>query len=182
MTHKVQGAMNRIELISRRDQLTRLLNRSGFNQALALEMANARRYHLPLSIMVAAIDQFKELNDTYGHKTGDDILTACAARIKALVREEDVVCRFAADKFAIVLPNTGADRTRILAERLRLNIFEHRMQIGTRMLHLTVSIGTASFEKDRTPEESSLSLPGLVQQAMNALNRSIQQGGNQIQS
>jgi diguanylate cyclase (GGDEF)-like protein len=182
MTHKVRGAMNRIELISRRDQLTRLLNRSGFNQTLALEMANARRYHLPLSIMLAVVDQFKKINDTYGHKTGDDILTACAARIKALVREEDVVCRFAADKFAIVLPNTGADRTRILAERLRLNIFEHRMQIGTRMLHLTVSIGTASFEKDRTPEESSLSLPGLVQQAMNALNRSIQQGGNQIQS
>jgi diguanylate cyclase (GGDEF)-like protein len=182
MTHKVQGAMNRIELISRRDQLTRLLNRSGFNQALALEMANARRYHLPLSIMVAAIDQFKELNDTYGHKTGDDILTACAARIKALVRDEDVVCRFAADKFAIVLPNTGTDRTRILAERLRLNIFEHRMQIGTRMLHLTVSIGTASLEGDPTPDESPPSLTDLVQQAMNALNRSIQQGGNQIQS
>ena len=182
MTHKVQGAMDRIELISRRDQLTRLLNRSGFNQTLAVEMAGARRYHLPLSIMLAAIDQFKEFNDRFGHKTGDEILTACAARITAMVRDEDVVCRFAADKFAIVLPNTGLDRTRILAERLRLNIFEHRMQIGTRMLHLTVSIGTASFEEDRTPDDASLSLPGLVQQAMNALNRSIQQGGNQIQS
>jgi len=99
-----------------------------------------------------------------------------------MVRDEDVVCRFAADKFAIVLPNTGLDRTRILAERLRLNIFEHRMQIGTRMLQLTLSIGTASFEEDRTPDDSSRSLPGLVQQAINALNRSIQQGGNQIQS
>ncbi|MDZ7667309.1 MAG: diguanylate cyclase [Desulfotignum sp.] len=182
MIHQVQGAMNRIELISRRDQLTLLLNRSGFNQTLAVEMAKARRYHLPLSISLAGIDHFKSFQNTYGHKAGDDILTACAARIKALIRDEDVVCRFAADKFAVVLPNTDANRARILAERIRLNMFEHRLQIGTRMLHLTVSIGTASFDETRTPEDTSPTLPELVQQAIHALERSIQRGGNQIQS
>jgi diguanylate cyclase (GGDEF)-like protein len=182
MVHQVQGAMNRIELISRRDQLTQLLNRSGFNHTLAVEMAKARRYHLPLSILLTGIDHFKSLHDTYGHKTGDDILTACAARIKALIRDDDVVCRFAADKFAVVLPNTEANRARILAERIRLQIFEHRIQIGTRLLQLTVSIGTASFEGTQTPDDTPPTLPELVQQAINALERSIEQGGNQIQS
>ncbi|MDT8377497.1 MAG: diguanylate cyclase [Desulfotignum sp.] len=182
MVHQVQGAMNRIELISRRDQLTQLLNRSGFNQTLAGEMAKARRYHLPLSILLTGIDHFKSLHDTYGHKTGDDILTACVARIKALTRDDDVVCRFAADKFAVVLPNTEANRARILAERIRLHIFEHRIQIGTRLLQLTVSIGSASFEGTQTPDDTPPTLPELVQQAINALDRSIQKGGNQIQS
>jgi diguanylate cyclase (GGDEF)-like protein len=182
MTHRVQNAMNRIELISRRDQLTQLLNRSGFNQTLTLEMAKARRYHLPLSIMLAKIDPFKAFNDTFGHKAGDDILTVCAARIKAMVRDEDVVCRFAAEDFAIVLPNTDSDRARILAERIRLHIFEHQMQIGTRLLQLTVSIGTASFKGDTAPDDKALTLPALVQQAIHALDRAVKQGGNQIQS
>lgn len=182
MTHRVQNAMNRIELISRRDQLTQLLNRSGFNQTLTLEMAKARRYHLPLSIILAKIDQFKAFSDTFGHKSGDDILTVCAARIKAMVRDEDVVCRFAAEDFAIVLPNTDADRARILAERIRLHIFEHQMQIGTRLLQLTVSIGTASFKGDSAPDDQALTLPALVQQAIHALDHAVKQGGNQIQS
>lgn len=182
MTHKVQGAMNRIELISRIDQLTQLMNRSGFNQTLTMEMAKARRYHLPLSIMLAKIDQFKEFTDTFGHKAGDDILTSCAAGIKAMVRDEDVVCRFAAEDFAIVLPNTDSDRARILAERIRLHIFEHQMQIGTRLLHLTVSIGTASFKGTTAPDDTALTLPALVQQAIHALDRAVKQGGNQIQS
>jgi diguanylate cyclase (GGDEF)-like protein len=182
MTHRVQSAMNRIELISRRDQLTQLLNRSGFNQTLTLEMAKARRYHLPLSIMLAKIDPFKAFNDTFGHKAGDDILTVCAARIKAMVRDEDVVCRFAAEDFAIVLPNTDSDRARILAERIRLHIFEHQMQIGTRLLQLTVSIGTASFKGGTAPDDKDLTLPALVHQAIQALDRAVKQGGNQIQS
>jgi len=180
--HQVQGAMNRIELISRRDQLTRLLNRSGFNQALAVETAKARRYHLPLSIILAKIDQFETFDHTYGHKACDDILTACAARIKALIREEDVVSRFAADKFAVVLPNTDVNQARILAERIRLHIFEHRLRIGTRMLDFTVSIGTASFDAGQTPDDAVPTLPDLLQQAIHALERSVQQGGNQIQS
>lgn len=179
---QVQGAMNRIELISRRDHLTQLLNRTGFNQTLALEMAKARRYHLPLSILLLEIDRFKAFNDTYGHKAGDDILTACAARIKGMVRDEDVVCRFAADKFAVVLPSTGASRARILAERIRLHMFEHRVQIGARMLQLTVSIGSTSFEKPQDPDDTGPTLSELVQQAMNALDRSLEKGGNQIQS
>ncbi|MCF8114492.1 MAG: diguanylate cyclase, partial [Desulfotignum sp.] len=180
MTHNVQGAMDRVDLISRRDQLTRLLNRSWFNQTLSMEMSKARRYHLPLSIMLASVDQFKKFNEKYGYRTGNDILTACAARIQAAVRDEDVVCRFAAQKFAVVLPNTGANRARILAERIRQNIFDQPIQVGTRMIHLTLSIGTATFEKKTDSDSRSLSMPAMVQDALTALDRSIQQGGNQV--
>ncbi|MFU8768401.1 MAG: diguanylate cyclase [Desulfotignum sp.] len=182
MTHSVQGAMDRIDVISRRDQLTRLLNRSGFNQTLSVEMDRARRLLLPLSIMLAGVDQFKHLNEKYGHKTGNDILTACATRIQAMVRDEDVVCRFAADKFAVVLPDTEPTQAQILAERIRQHIFEHAVQVGTRMIPVTVSIGTASFEKQAHADAAPLTLPALVKQALKALDQAIRKGGNQIRS
>jgi diguanylate cyclase (GGDEF)-like protein len=182
MIHNVQGVMDRIDVISRRDQLTRLLNRAGFNQTLSAEMAKARRYQLPLSILLAGVDQFKDLNDTYGYKTGDNILTACAARIQATVRDEDVVCRFAAEKFAVLLPNTGHTHARILAERIRKHVFEHPVQVGDRKIPVTISIGTASLDAQPPAEPDPVTMPALVHQALKALDRAIQKGGNQIQS
>jgi diguanylate cyclase (GGDEF)-like protein len=182
MTHSVQGAMDRIELISRRDQLTRLLNRSWFNQTLSVEMSKARRYHLPLSIMLAGVDRFNGFNEKYGYKTGDNILTACATSIQAMVRDEDVVCRFAAEKFAVVLPNTGATRAQILAERIRQHIIEHPIPVGTEMIPITISIGTASFTKENSSDSAPVNMPALVKQALNAVDRAIHKGGNQVQS
>ncbi len=182
MIHNVQSAMDRIDVISRRDQLTRLLNRAGFNQTLSAEMAKARRYQLPLSILLAGVDRFKNLKDTYGYKTGDNILTAGAALIQATVRDEDVVCRFAAEKFAVMLPNTGPTRARILAERIRKHMVEHPVQVGDRNIPVTISIGTASLEAQLPADSDPVTMPVLVHQALNALDRAIQKGGNQIQS
>jgi diguanylate cyclase (GGDEF)-like protein len=182
MIHNVQGAMERIDVISRRDQLTRLLNRAGFNQTLSAEMGKARRYQVPLSILLAGVDHFRDLNDTYGYKTGDNILTACAARIQATVRDEDMVCRFAAEKFAVMLPSTGPNRARILAERIRQHVFEHAVQVGDRKIPVTISIGTASFEPQDPADSDPVTMPVLVQQALTALDRAIKKGGNQIQS
>ena len=190
LTHRVQGARDRIDLISRRDQLTRLLNRNWFNQTLALELSKARRYHLPLSILLVQVDQFASFNERYGYKTGDLILTACAARIQAMVRDLDVVCRFGAEKFGIVLPNTQETRARILAERIRQNIGENRISVGTHQLGLTISTGMACYankkagtqNKDATAADPApVSGPDLVHQALNALETAVQQGGNQIQ-
>ena len=191
LTHKVQGARDRIDLISRRDQLTRLLNRSWFNQTLALEMSKARRYRLPLSILLAQVDQFTSYNEKYGYKTGDTILTACAARIQAMVRDLDVVCRFGAEKFGIVLPNTQATRAQILAERIRQNINDNKIFVGTHLIQLTLSIGMACFTGEKLDTENRTSAaqgpgpgsgPDLVHQALNALDIAIHQGGNQIQA
>ena len=188
LTQKVQGARDRIDLISRRDQLTRLLNRNWFNQTLALEMSEARRFGLPLSILLVQVDQFAVCNERFGHKTGDIILTACAATIQAMVRDLDVVCRFGAEKFGIVLPNTRTTKARILAERIRQNIGDNKISAGTHLLELTISIGMACYAKEKTnnqdaPEDrqTPVSGPDLVHQALNALETAVQHGGNQIQ-
>ena len=188
LTQKVQGARDRIDLISRRDQLTRLLNRNWFNQTLALEMSKARRYGLPLSILLVQVDQFTVFNERFGHKTGDIILTACAATIQAMVRDLDVVCRFGAEKFGIVLPNTRTTKARILADRIRQNIGDNKISVGTHLLGLTISIGMACYAKEKTQNQDSpvgrqtpVSGPELVHQALNALKTAVQHGGNQIQ-
>lgn len=191
LTYKVQGARDRIDLISRRDHLTRLLNRSWFNRTLALEMSKARRYLQPLSLLLVEVDQFHACNETYGYKTGDIILTACAARIQAMVRDLDVVCRFAGEKFGIVLPNTPITMAKILAERIRQNIGDNKIQVGTRMIPLTISIGMACFETKnngaenlgpKSQDPTTISGSDLVQQALHALTLSMEKGGNQIQS
>ncbi len=191
LTRKVQGARDRIDLISRRDQLTRLLNRSWFNQTLALEMSKARRYRLPLSILLVQVDQFLSFNEKHGYKSGDMILTACAAKIQAMVRDLDVVCRFGAEKFGIVLPDTQFTQAQILAERIRQNIGDNKISVGTHLIRLTLSIGMACFtgEKQDTenrasaaPGAGSVSGPDLVHQALKALDIALHQGGNQIQA
>jgi len=190
LTHKVQGARDRIDLISRRDQLTRLLNRNWFNQTLALEMSKARRHHLPLSILLVQVDQFAAFNQRYGYKTGDIILTACAARIQAMVRDLDVVCRFGAEKFGIVLPNTRATQARILAERIRQSIGDNTISVGTHQLVLTISTGMASYtgkkadiqnQPSKAVHPDAISGPDLVHQALKALETAVVKGGNQIQ-
>jgi diguanylate cyclase (GGDEF)-like protein len=191
LTQKVQGARDRIDLISRRDQLTRLLNRSWFNQTLALEISKARRYCLPLSILLVQVDRFMSFNEKYGYKTGDLILTACAARIQTMVRDLDVVCRFGAEKFGIVLPNTRFTRAQILAERIRQNINDNKIFVGNHLIQLTISIGMACFTGEQqdtenrasaAPGPGSVSGPDLVHQALKALDIAIHQGGNQIQA
>ncbi len=190
ITHKIQGARDRIDLISRRDQLTRLLNRNWFNRTLALELSKARRYGLPLSILLVQVDQFASFNERYGYKTGDIILTACAARIQSMVRNLDVVCRFGAEKFGIVLPNTQTTKARILAERIRQNIGENKISVGTHQLGLTISTGMACYAKKKAgtqdqasaaAEPAAVSGPDLVHKALKALETAVQQGGNQIQ-
>lgn len=108
-----------------------------------------------------------------------------------MVRNLDVVCRFGAEKFGIVLPNTHATKARILAERIRQNIGDNQIHVGTHLIRLTISIGMACFtgEKQNTENRAS-ALPGmgpasgpdLVHQALKALEIAIHQGGNQIQA
>ncbi len=108
-----------------------------------------------------------------------------------MVRDLDVVCRFAGEKFGIVLPNTQSTMAKILAERIRQNIGDNKIQVGTWMIRLTVSIGMACFEGKnngaqnlgpKTQDPTPLSGPDLVRQALHALALSMEKGGNQIQS
>jgi diguanylate cyclase (GGDEF)-like protein len=101
------------------DPLTGLLNRRGFREHAGKEMARARRYDVPLSIVVADLDHFKALNDTFGHRSGDDALSAFAALCRANTRPFDLIARMGGEEFAFLLPNTAEAEAAITADRVR---------------------------------------------------------------
>ncbi len=101
-----------------RDPLTGLYNRRFFDEALAQNIHTARRYNRPLSLVLFDLDNFKAVNDTHGHETGDLALKTVARLLLQTARKADIVCRLGGDEFAVILPETGASNARKMMERV----------------------------------------------------------------
>ncbi len=101
------------------DPLTTLFNRAYLHDALEREVARARRYGTPLSVLMIDLDGFKRVNDVWGHGAGDEVLRAVARELRAAVRDADVLTRYGGDEFCVLLPNTDADAARLAADRIR---------------------------------------------------------------
>ncbi len=123
------------------DELTKLYNRRHFQNSLQREFKQAKRYDLPLSLLLIDIDNFKKINDTYGHQKGDEILVNVAKVIGSNMREEDTACRIGGEEFAVILPQTNEGNALIAAEKLLENI----RQIEYADKHVTVSGGIVTF-------------------------------------
>lgn len=104
---------------ARTDPLTGMLNRKAFDENLEVHAAVARRYAVPLSLLLLDIDHFKAINDSQGHAAGDQVLRKLADVIRATVREADIVARFGGDELALILPQTDAEGAAVLAQRIR---------------------------------------------------------------
>jgi diguanylate cyclase (GGDEF)-like protein len=104
--------------ISERDPLTGALNRRGLSRAIDREAARRARYGGDLSVVLADVDKFKSINDTYGHAAGDEVLKAVARCLQASVREADSVARYGGDEFLVLMPATGAEDAEIARSRL----------------------------------------------------------------
>ncbi len=101
-----------------RDWLTGLHNRRYFEETLADHIEAATRYDRELSLVLFDIDNFKQINDTNGHKTGDEILRRFAALLESTARKADIVCRHGGDEFAVILPETGKANAEQFVERV----------------------------------------------------------------
>ena len=133
--------------ISITDQLTTLYNHNFFYARLEEEFERALRYDTPLSLLMLDIDDFKSVNDTYGHRTGDKVLRDAAKLVKAVVRKTDVVCRYGGEEFAVILPHTSMEGAMDDAERIRAAIEAHAFG-GLIGEGITVSIGAATYPND----------------------------------
>jgi diguanylate cyclase (GGDEF)-like protein len=125
------------------DPLTRLLNRRGLTDALAVSLASASRDELATSAIMVDIDHFKNVNDNFGHETGDQVVKQIADTLTRMARGSDVIARIGGEEFLLVLPNTQLNSARVLAERIRASIDEHPMQVHRQTIHITVSLGVA---------------------------------------
>ncbi|MBI5919370.1 MAG: diguanylate cyclase [Nitrosomonadales bacterium] len=135
---------SRLQQLALTDPLTGLPNRRYATDRLEQEWALSQRVHRPLSCMMIDIDYFKSINDTYGHKVGDDALKQMVQVLRTSARKQDVVSRLGGEEFMVICPDTTLDQARQHAERLRLNVAALKVQSGRHVFHLTVSIGVAS--------------------------------------
>ncbi len=156
------------------DELTQLANRRHFDEALGAEVVRAERFRDPVAVVVADLDNFKDVNDRYGHDVGDLVLRAFASVIREKVRDVDLPARYGGEEFTVLLPATDAEGGRQLAERLRIAAEELSVDVGDgRIVRLTSSFGVSSFPEER-------SAPGLMRAADRALYRAKAAGKNAV--
>ena len=134
------------ERLSQTDDLTKLHNARYLRQFLLNEIRRARRYGSSVAALFLDLDDFKKVNDQHGHLVGSHVLMEMATVILSSVRDTDALARYGGDEFVIVLPDTGIDLARAVAERIRSKISQHQFNGGRRLkLSLTASFGVATF-------------------------------------
>ena len=158
------------------DPLTTLYNRRYFTQASEHILALAKRENFTLSVIMMDIDNFKAVNDTYGHKFGDEVLIAFSNILHNISRESDVACRFGGEEFLILLQKTDLEGALIIAEKIRRNIAEHTFSIeGVSSLSFSVSIGVSAVKV-----QSEESVENAIKRADDALYEAKESGKNRV--
>lgn len=146
------------------DALTGVSSRTSLLRELEGAIAHCRKTGQPLAVIMADLDHFKVVNDTQGHLVGDQVLAEVAARIKAALREFDLVGRYGGEEFVILLENTSLHTARQIAERVRQHIGSQPVRTASQQVEITISQGLAMCEKD----DDSQSLLKRADQAMYA--------------
>jgi diguanylate cyclase (GGDEF)-like protein len=144
--HKRIELYEELKRLSITDELTSLYNRRYFDNQLNKEIERAQRYSHKLSLLIVDLDKFKQFNDTYGHRQGDELIKNIAFILNSSVRKPDFVARYGGDEFVIVMPETGSNEAHKLIERIKekINIYrqERVMESGE---SVSVSIGSATL-------------------------------------
>ncbi|MDH3974637.1 MAG: diguanylate cyclase [Deltaproteobacteria bacterium] len=156
------------------DSLTGLFSRGSFDETLAQEAARAERYETDLSLLFYDLDNFKQINDTYGHFAGDMALKKVAEIILKEIRAADFAARYGGEEIVVLLPKTGKVNALMLGDRIRKRIEETKLRHNGKSFNLTISGGLASYPID------AINLIELIQFADKALYRAKNSGKNKI--
>ncbi len=140
---KVRQRTGELEKLATTDALTKIHNRYSVMQILEQEVRRAKRYKLPLSVMMYDIDHFKKINDRYGHDVGDSVLTELTRLVERVLRDVDTLGRYGGEEFLIIMPSTYKEDAKTLADRLLELVRGHEFKyVG----ELTISLGLAQLE------------------------------------
>lgn len=141
----LKAAMESLKEISIRDALTGIYNRGHLEDVLATEFRRAKRYHTPLSLIIFDLDDFKLVNDTYGHMAGDEVIRNTAKQIESLLRTSDTAGRYGGEEFLIILPNINRAGAHGLAERMRKQLASSRVPFNNEEIGITISMGISEL-------------------------------------
>ena len=168
----------RLREFAERDSLTGLLNRRIFRIIAQTELSKSFRYRAPISLLVADIDHFKAVNDTYGHHCGDKYIRAFADILRARTRDSDTVARWGGEEFVIVLPNTDRAGAETVARHLRDGVKETVVSCDNdERIMATVSIGGATLTGEY---EASPDLENFLRLADEAMYRAKKAGRDRV--
>ncbi|WP_156921456.1 sensor domain-containing diguanylate cyclase [Desulfovibrio inopinatus] len=166
----------KLRILATIDDLTGLLNRRQFIELAARALKQSRRYGHALSLMIIDVDHFKEINDTYGHQTGDDALSGLARVFQETFRQVDVIGRIGGEEFACALPETNLNGAICVAERLRASIVDLPLLTVKGSLSVTISIGVAELD------DADENFEALYSRSDRALYKAKNNGRNRVES
>lgn len=171
-----------VRALSIRDPLTKVFNRGYLDERLTHEVKRAYRFGRSLAVIMFDLDNFKLINDTFGHASGDQVLTECAWLMGNSIRQEiDWIARYGGEEFTVVLPETSMAGARIAAERMRFRLASHDFVVGGMELTVTASFGVAGFTPASQKEDLSMAAT-LLSKADECLYLAKRDGRNRVLS
>jgi len=176
-TLRLARSQSALRELAQTDPLTTLANLRAFRARLAEEVKRARRYRTPLTCVMADMDHLKPVNDSLGHAAGDRAIAALASVIRSQLRETDFGARYGGDEFVLLLPHTGGDEGRVLAERICARLKTSVIEVSGRRISIGASFGVACLSED-SPEETA---EDLVRAADTALYRAKRAGRGRVE-
>jgi two-component system cell cycle response regulator len=157
------------------DGLTGLYNHRYFQEQLEKEYSRARRFNLSLSLIMADIDHFKDLNDRHGHQQGDMILKGIAAIMRRSVRDIDLIARYGGEEFVVILPETPKKNAAFVADRIRKSLEEQEFTYSGGVMKATVSIGVSG-----QPDDEITNQLDMIAKADAAMYQAKKEGRNRV--
>jgi diguanylate cyclase (GGDEF)-like protein/PAS domain S-box-containing protein len=170
---KLEGANNELAMLSRTDRLTQLNNRGYWEECLVAEYERYKRTSQPVTLIMFDIDHFKNVNDTYGHQAGDEVIRQTSRTLRRTIRKTDIAGRYGGEEFAVLLVDTSKDNALILAERLRKRIEALTIQYEDMLIEFNISLGVSELN------QSIKSYKDWIETADQALYFSKENGRNQ---
>ncbi|MGD8429820.1 MAG: GGDEF domain-containing protein [Ectothiorhodospiraceae bacterium] len=174
LVRELDRAHEKLQRINDSDHLTGLYNRRYFMQRLQHEIERSRRYRTLYSVAFIDVDDFKPINDRYGHLGGDDVLKRLADACAACVREPDTLARIGGEEFAVLMPETGRTEALTLLERLRSRVDALRVPQEGEIVQVTISVGLTS------PDAEASDLSSVLRCADRALYEAKRLGKNRV--
>lgn len=172
-TKELEEANKKLDLISRTDELTGLPNRRDMLRTIDNEIQRVTRTKKPFCFIFIDIDHFKNVNDTYGHACGDEVLKHVSATIRNLLRKYDVLARYGGEEFLTLLPETDLEGAKIVAERFRKTIEDTTVIFGKLSIKVTITLGVAQYDHALGADKS-------IQMADRALYEGKETGRNKV--
>jgi diguanylate cyclase (GGDEF)-like protein len=148
LTADITEARERIENLAHTDALTGLLNVRTFNEVWQRAHAACERERSVYALLLVDIDKLKEINDAFGHEGGNSAITLVAQCLQRSIRSTDHAARFGGDEFAVLLPGASPEVAEAVVKRVRHNVYKTTLDLRSRMIRCTVSIGVVSYPKD----------------------------------